>query len=167
MQTVQTSVGPRKVDSDYDVTLLGGSGKNKEVYLDKDWKPVIKEAQVTGSPDWVKKLLVGMDRTPYVVEHEAVEADAEEDRLSYREAHYKRAEPAEHKRLLKDCKIPSGTPQAAQLIRWYERSYHQDIKDAAGKKNPDVPPNLIEKPYDHPHSRRARRLLAEVKAKEN
>ena len=150
-KTIQTSVGPRTVNTDYDVPLLGSSGKNGEVYIQRGWDPVIHGG-----------LLDGLDRTPFLVEHEAVELVKENEGVDYSKAHYDHAEPAEHAALLKALNLKAGTPEADKAIEAYEASYKQDLVKAGQVKNPQVPPNLNIKPEEHPHNAEQRRLLAEV-----
>lgn len=149
--TVKTSVGDVKVDRTHDVPLLGSSSKDGTVYIDKDWNPIIKSGP-----------LKGLDRTPMLVEHEAVEARKEKEGLDYSKSHYDHAEPAEHKVLLDKLGLKAGTPKADKAIEAYEKSYKSDLVDAAQKKETNPPPDLIEKPYEHPHNVEQRRLLAEV-----
>lgn len=148
---VKTSVGTKNVSRAFDVPLLGSSGKDGTVYINKGWDPVVKDG-----------LLKGLDRTPLLVEHEAVEAAKEKQGVNYSKAHYDHAEPAEHALLLKTLKLKAGTDEANKAIEAYEQSYKQDLVDAAKTKNPAIPPDLLEKPYEHPHNVEQRKLLAEV-----
>lgn len=154
--TVKTSVGDVSVDRSHDIPLLGSSSKDGTVHIDKDWQPVIKDGP-----------LKGLDRTPFLVEHEAVEAHAEQRGQNYSQSHFDHAEPAEHKMLLDHLGLKDGTPEADKAIEAYEQSYKQDLKDAAAKKNPNVPPDLITKPYDHPHTQEQRRMQADVDSEQN
>ena len=155
LPTVKTSVGDVAVDRSHDIPLLGSSSKDGTVHIDKDWDPVIKDGP-----------LKGLDRTPFLVEHEAVEAHAEKNGQNYSQSHYGHAEPAEHKMLLDHLGLKEGTPEADKAIEAYEQSYKQDLKDAAAKKNPQVPPDLIVKPYEHPHSEKARIMAADVESQQ-
>ncbi len=156
--TVKTSVGDISVDRSHDVGLLGSSGKSGKVYIDKDWQskatdPAFKTAKHPSAE---------LDREPMLVEHEAVEADAEKRGVDYSKAHYDHAEPAEHKTLLETLGLKAGTRAADRAIEAYEKSYKQDLIKAGQKKETNPPPDLIEKPYEHPHNVEQRKLLAEV-----
>lgn len=153
--TIKTSVGDVTVDRSHDIPLLGSSSKDGTVHIDKDWQPVIQDGP-----------LKGLDRTPFLVEHAAVEAKAEKDGQNYSQSHYDHAEPAEHKMLLEHLGLKEGTPQADKAIEAYEASYKDDLKAAAAKKNPQVPPDLITKPYDHAHTEAQRRMMDEVDAQQ-
>lgn len=153
--TIKTSVGDVTVDHTHDIPLLGSSSKDGTVHIDKDFDPVIKDGP-----------LKGLDRTPFLVEHEAVEAKAEKDGQNYSQSHYDHAEPAEHKMLLEHLGLKEGTPEADKAIEAYEASYKDDLKAAAAKKNPQVPPDLITKPYDHAHTEAQRRMMDEVDAQQ-
>lgn len=156
-ETVSTPVGDVAVDRSKDVPYLGGSSKDgKTVYLHKDLDPVIKDGP-----------LAGLDRTVPLVTHEAVEAHYENLGHSYSDAHYNYAEPAEHQALLDQLGLKKGTPEADKAIEHYEASFPSDLKAAAEKNNPDVPPDLITKPYEHPHSEQQRKMLDEVEPAHN
>lgn len=149
--TIKTSVGDVTVDHTHDIPLLGSSSKDGTVHIDKDFDPVIKDGP-----------LKGLDRTPFLVEHEAVEAKAEKDGQNYSQSHYDHAEPAEHKMLLEHLGLKEGSPEANKAIEAYEASYKDDLKAAAAKKNPNVPPDLIVKPYSHPHTAEQRAMFEKV-----
>lgn len=155
---IKTSVGLRALNCDYDVPLLGSSSKNgKIIFLHKTWDPIIKSGP-----------LKGLNRIPYIAEHEAVEDDAERRMgLGYATAHYDHAEPAEHKKLLADLGLKPDSLEGRRAIKAYEASYDADLKMAGSVKNPDVPPDMEPKPYEHPHNVAQRRLLSEVKAKDS
>jgi uncharacterized protein len=153
IETVATSHGPVFVNRNYDVFLLGGiSTDRRTVYIDRHWQPL---AKIYGRV---------LDRTPYLVEHEKVEGDVEAENKNYSVAHSDYAEPAEHARLLADYGVDAGTPEAAELINQYEESYHEEIIRAANSVDASVllPPDLVQKPYEHPHSERQRRMLHDV-----
>lgn len=154
--TVKTSVGDVTVDHTHDIPLLGSSSTNGVIHIDKDFDPVIKDGP-----------LKGLDRTPFLVEHEAVERDAEQNGQNYSQSHYDHAEPAEHAALLTHLGLKEGTPEANKAIEAYEASYKDDLKAAASKKNPNVPPDLITKPYEHPHSIAQRKMLDEVNGQQS
>lgn len=140
---VMTSRGMVKINRDYDVPLLGGGSEDRgTVYLDRDWNPI---ARIGG------KLI---DRTPFVAEHEKVEADLESSGMEYMEAH-RIAMKAEN-RLVKAAGIDPVE---------YEASYAADLRNVARKSiaGPgEPPPDVIQKPYEHPHNQQARDMLTEV-----
>lgn len=153
----KTSVGPRLVNMDYDVPLLGSSSVDgKVVYVNKGWNPTIKDGP-----------LKGLNRLPYLVEHEAVEKREEDEGKSYATSHYDFAEPAEHARLLQDLNLEPGSLAARRAIKAYEASYDADLIEAAQIKEPKLPPDMEPKPYEHPHQVRQRELLAKVETKDS
>lgn len=103
-----------------------------------------------------------LDRTPFLVNHEAVEYDDELSGASYSAAHYKKAEPAEHAMLLRHLKLVKGTAEADRAVHEYEQSYAPDLRWAAGIRDPRLPPNLFKRPEEHPHTVEQRRLAREV-----
>ena len=176
---VKTYAGDAAVDRSYNVPLLGSSGKDGTVYIDKNWNAVVDPARAKSSVEAVAtandtpevraavtQALSNYDRTAPLVTHEKVEATAENGGMDYSQSHFDHAEPAEHAQLLSDLNLKPGTPEADLAIRAYEHTYDGELSAAAREKNPDMPPNLIDKPYDHPHNVEQRRLLDEVDRKE-
>lgn len=139
-RTVSTSVGDVSVDQGSDVPYLGGSNGQGTVYLDRGFNPI---KSIGGQ---------NVDVTPYLAEHEAVEAKLEQQGMSYTDAH-EQATQAEHAKLKAD-----GIDPAA-----YEAAVAPDLVKA-GQKQGTAPADLIEKPYDHPHNAKQRQMLAEVEA---
>jgi N12 class adenine-specific DNA methylase len=174
-ETVSTSLGDVKVNRSSDVPYLGSSLKDGTVALDKDWDPVIDAKRAQAAVDAVAtkadtpeaqaavaKALSGYDRTKPVVVHEKKEAISEQAGANYSKSHFDEAQPAEHAQLLADLGFKPKTPEGDLAIRAYEHTFGPDLAAAAGKKNPQVHPDLITKPYEHPHNVEQRKLLAEV-----
>lgn len=142
--------GEVKFNQAHDVELLGGSSNDgTTVYADKDWNPTATLRMADGS-------MQAVDRSPFLGVHELVERRLEARGLSYTNAH-NAAERAED-----DAVRAAGIDPKS-----YQESFDNEIKDAAKKADTgNPPPDLVAKPYDHPHSERAREALGRVDAAE-
>jgi len=138
---VKTSVGDVTINRDHDVPLLGGSNGKGTVYLDRSFDPM-KPIGPKGEK---------VDVTPFLAEHEAVEAKAEREGKNYTDAHAL-ATAAEHAKL-KEAGIKPAD---------YEAALKGDIAAAGKKAGPQAPADIIKKPYEHPHSELQRKMLGEV-----
>ena len=138
--------GDVKFNQQHDVELLGGSSNDgSTVYADKDWNPVAKLRMADGTEKDV-------DRSPFLGVHELKERDLEKKGWSYTDAHNE-AEREE-----------DAAVRAAGIDpKSYQESYDGEIKDAAKKADTgNPPPDIVAKPYEHPHSARAREALDQV-----
>ncbi len=138
--------GDVKFNQQHDVELLGGSSNDgSTVYADKDWNPVAKLRMADGTEKDV-------DRSPFLGVHELRERALEEKGWSYTDAH-NQAEREE-----------DAAVRAAGIDpKSYQESYDGEIKDAAKKADTgNPPPDIVAKPYEHPHSVRAREALDQV-----
>lgn len=135
---VQTSVGPVTIDSSKTVPYLGGSNGKGTVYLNKGFNPV---KFIQGK--WV-------DTTPFLAEHEAVEAKLEGQGMSYTDAHAQ-ATDAEN----------AAVRKAGIAPKLYNDAMKSDLHVAARSKGA-TPSDLIEKPYGHPDNALERTMQKEV-----
>lgn len=152
-ETVETTVGPRKLNStDYDVGYGGSSQKDGTVVLQRGFDYTIKDGP-----------LKGLDTRPFLAEHEAVERNLENTGNDYTAAH-KQATDAEHAMLLDKLGLKPDTPEADQAIEAYESHNKTLLQHSAAVKDPNIAPDLLDLPYEHPHTAEQRRLLDEVQA---
>ena len=152
-ETVETTVGPRKLNStDYDVGYGGSSQKDGTVLLQRGFDYTIKDGP-----------LKGLDTRPFLAEHEAVERNLENTGNDYTAAH-KQATDAEHTMLLDKLGLKPGTPDANNAIEAYEAHNKTLLQHSAAVENPKIAPDLLDLPYEHPHTAEQRRLLDEVQA---
>lgn len=142
--------GPMRFDQSYDVEELGGSSKDGSTfYADRDWNPVARLKMLDGSSKDV-------DRSPFLGVHELVERKLEDQGEGYTTAH------REAQREENDAVTKAGIDWKA-----YQESYDPDIAAAARKaKTGHPPPDIVPKPYEHPHSVREREALARVEQAE-
>ena len=151
--SMETSIGDVKVVWKYDVAYLGGGSKNfvktRTVYLDCDFDPYYPASALGGKGNEL------VDVTKYLCEHEAVEGEHEKTD-DYETAHSKYANPAEKK--------------AIQADGYDYKKYNDALKPALAaalkkaetKKKYNPPPDIIEKPYDHPRCKLQRKLLRQM-----
>lgn len=133
-RVIASKYGPIKVDQRYDVPLAAGLSKDrKTLYVDRR---ISLTRAIQGK---------AVDRTPFLLVHEMEEAKREQSGWPYLRAHV-RAEKLENEAVKR-----AGVDPAA-----YEASWRPDIALAAKTKNPQLPPDIIKKPYEHPHQARAR-----------
>lgn len=142
--------GKVTIDQSHDVQLLGGSpNEGNKFYADKDWNPIAPVMKLDGT-------LADMDRSPYLGVHELRERQLEQQGWGYTEAH-RQAEREENEAVRKAGFDPKS----------YQDSYTKDVAAAAKKVHGNMPDDIVEKPYEHPHSVRAREALADVQEHED
>jgi hypothetical protein len=130
----------------YDVPLLGSSSKNgKDVYIDR--------SLAAHGPLDIKGVM--FDTLPALVIHEKVEKALEDLGWSYTDAH-NYATKLEHAYVRSKGIKPED----------YEEALKPWIVKCGRKTDTRTAPNMELKPYQHPHSKYQRKLLAEADAAE-